>query len=142
MSDTRLLAAVAEFNDLYRQHQKAATKARAMRDRLERRKDCPALGQPGPHATDARMAFLERHGWCAEWDKVQAISRKMGAAANALFAIPAATPAGVLAKLKIVRLAVGTGTDDGDSDLEAYQHRRRRSWFDTTISDFERIVAD
>ena len=56
-----------------------------------------------------------------------------------IFATPANTFSGAVAKLKIVRLARGDDGDTADHDLEAYQYDSDERWFVSVMRDFEHL---
>ena len=64
----------------------------------------------------------------------------MGAAANAVFAIPAQTVRGAYEKLRIVSLATGTGAQDANEDL-AYSQDHDAPWIDNALADLERLAG-
>ncbi len=72
-------------------------------------------------------------------DRSTKLWQNTGALANAVFASPARTVMGAVEKLKIVRLALGRGFDDGDISLNAYQSCEGEGWFASVLRDFERL---
>jgi hypothetical protein len=131
--DIVLLARAAEFHAAYKVSNVAWRKAQALRAKADARRDCPQ-----DRSSKAWEAFMDKHGVNAPWDEAQRLLKQSGKAAQLVINTAARTPAGVAAKLRIVQLAYGTGTEDGDADLEAYQ---RGSWLGSAIKDLERLAG-
>ncbi len=76
------------------------------------------------------------------YDKACAAGRTMGRAANRVFAIPARTYWGAIAKVKIAYIAIGDGdgTHTGDADLDAYQDFET-PWMANAIADLDRLAG-
>ena len=83
---------------------------------------------------------MKDHGIDALADASNEANERQGRAVKLVFDTPAKTYQGVLAKLKIVEVAYGTGNADGDADLEANQDLDA-PWLESVIGDFERLAG-
>ena len=112
--------------------------------------DCPPLVTPAfdKAGSDRYDAFTENMGVGRLWDIANAANERSGAAAQAVFAMPAQTIRAAVEKLKIVRLVVrvddGFGPDDDglgpdDENLRAFEDREAL-WIDNAIADLERLT--
>ncbi len=133
--DAELLARVAEFYRALEKHNIAAEASSTRRDEAEAMPDCPPFSAP-----DRRTAFMEAQGASKLWNKMDAAGRRMGKAANRVFAMPARTYRGAVEKVKIAYIATGDGdgTYTGDADLDAYQDFDT-PWMANAIADLERL---
>lgn len=141
--DAALLARVAEFHRAYRESASAWAASGEARDRVKALPDCPTLPVLDKAHYDRWAAFLSEHGCLALTRQADDLSKLTGAAANAVFAIPAQTIRGAVEKLKIVRLSAGDnfqGDIEGDENLCAYQDYDA-PWFPTVIADLERLAG-
>ncbi len=124
--DAELFACVAEFYRAFEKHNIASEAQRTCRAEAEAMPDCPPLivqTADGRVVNERWHAFMEAQGESRLYDKMDAAGRKLGKAANRVFAIPARTYQGAIEKVKIAYIATGDGdgTYTGDADLDAYQ---------------------
>ncbi len=141
--DAELLSRVAEFHRAYQESTAAWTTSEKARDRVKTLPGCPTLPVLDKAHYDRWAAFLSEHGCLALTRQADDLSKLTGAAANAVFAIPAQTIRGAVEKLKIVRLTVGDnlqGDIEGDENVCAYQDYDA-PWFPTVIADLERLAG-
>ena len=151
--DSELLARVADFWTAYEKHDETWNAHQVRRPEIEAMPDYPpelpwdgekTLSQAEYELHRKRIleqaAFRERHGDL--WEAANEAGKQMGAAANAVFAIPAKTAKGAVAKLKIARRASGATAEggDGDAELSCYQDYDA-PWIDNAIADLERLVG-
>ena len=142
--DADLLARVAEFYPAAERHYSASEAWSTGMEKAEAMPDCP----PHPVPADGRVvnerwhAFMEAQGESRLYDKMDAAGRKLGKAANAVFAIPAHTYEGAVEKVKIAYIATGDGegTYTGDADLDAYQDFET-PWMANAIADLDRLAG-
>ncbi len=136
--DAALLAQVARFHDLYDAWRAVWAKQCEHRARIEAMPDCPDFDPPT--RSRAYLAFLRAHDAFRYYDESGRLGEQTGVLANAIFEIPAETFRGAIEKFHIAHLAVGSGDDDGDQDLLAYQDFAN-PWMETVAADFERLLA-
>ena len=141
--DAALLALADRF---WREHRRYATlrrRSEQLRIRAENDPDFPGYG---PDQDDRYWAFMRERGVTAAWRAWDEAFERLKEQAPAIFALPARTPAGVLAKLRIFGVAYGideTGTahggggDVGDEDLYAISE----GWLASAVHDLEAIVG-
>ena len=110
--------------------------------RIEALPECPAFRFPGATREDflRHYAFLDEHGIGALANASGEAWEREARAVKLVFDIPAKTYQGVLAKLKIVEEAYGTGAGDGDMNLESSQDLDT-PWLESVIGDFERLAG-
>jgi len=138
--DAALLALVDRF---WREHRRyAALKRRSERLR-ERATSDPAFPGFGRNQEERCDDFLRERGVTAAWQAFNAAFEELKELTPAIFALPARTPAGVLAKLRIFGVAYGIdepldarGGDPGDIDLYAISE----GWLASAVHDLEAIV--
>ena len=134
-ADAELLSRVETFWAAHKEANDSSKKWFAEYDRVN------ALPEFPPY-TDrkAHDAFFEEHTNHALFDISNKANKRQGRIVNAVFDSPAKTFRGVLAKLKIVEVAYGTGKEDGDTDLEVFQSAAV-PWLENAIGDFERLAG-
>lgn len=113
------------------------------RIRADAHPDCPTYFTPvdSPEGFRQFWAFMEEQGVWKLADRANELNKQRGAAAKAIFAVPANTVRGALGKLEIVRLAIGDIGEGGDMDLECFQDHNA-TWFAAVIGDLERLAGD
>ena len=137
--DSELLARVATFWKSYEDHEKKGETSHALYEKMLNRPDFPGFEKAGSNEWDK---CARRSGYRPAFDIWCMAGKKMGAAANTVFAIPAKTLRGAVEKMKIARCAVGY-TDDGstgDGDLECYQDHNA-PWIDNALADLDRLAG-
>ena len=90
----------------------------------------------------AQAAFEKKHGAQAAWDALERSWQAAGKAANAVFATPARTMDGAIAKLCLARYVVGIDPEmpeTGCVALSSYQNYKK-PWIDNAIADVERMA--
>ena len=135
--DAVLLAKVARFQELYEAWNRVWEKGSAHRARIEAMTDCPRV-DPATQSR-AHFAFLKAHDAYKHYDESNRLGQQTGALVNAIFKTPAETFRGAIEKFHIAHLAVGSGADDDDEDLLAYQDWAA-PWMETVAADFERLL--
>ncbi|MFN4088705.1 MAG: hypothetical protein ACK4QW_06620 [Alphaproteobacteria bacterium] len=130
--DAELLALVAEFHRLEEVHQEVWTAYKVRRSEME--KSAPPLSDPRDHS-DKAMAqdrkhrdYLDANGCGDLYDRACRAGSAAGMMLREVFKTPARTPAGILAKVELYRLAYGSdpqgagehGEVAGNVDLDAY----------------------
>ena len=140
--DTALLKLAATFDVLYQEHDRLRDHWHAAHAAADRDPDHPGLPLKPGEMVDRDIAVRERRGVHILADAANRMAKRMGTAAQAVFDTPARTPQGILAKLRIIEHAYGTGdgSNDGDGDLEAHQ-KPGRSWLRSAIDDIERLAG-
>ncbi len=144
--DAELLARVGKFWPTYEAHEQVSDAWHTRFSEVEAMPDCPkfdASVSMEEHQKIGRRfdAFRVAHGVDQLADASNRAGKIMGAAANAVFAIPAQTPRGVYEKMKIVRMVVGIGDGpEGDDGLDCYQDYDA-PWIDNALADLERLAG-
>lgn len=143
--DADLLHHVAEFYRLDEETEDASTAWHEARARADALPGCPptALPRDDREGYARWRAFMEKHGVLKRADRAHELNKQRGAAANAIFAMPASTIQGAMEKIKIVRLAIGDigDLDDGGApDLECFQNHAK-PWFALAVRDLERLAG-
>lgn len=136
--DIALLALTAAFNVIYREYDRLRDQWREAIAAADADPEHPPLPLTPGGPTD--RAVREKHGVDILYDAVNLFSERAGSAARDIFATPAVTLAGALAKLHIVRLAYGTGGGGGDDALEA--HQDCDDWLGSAIAELAAIAAE
>ena len=135
-ADSELLSRVADFWKAYRVSETTDETTHRLYAGIK-----APLGAAHSPENELWKAEAERSGYTAAHNASHEANVKMGAAANAVFSIPAHTLRGCLEKVKIARLATGSGDDyNGDGDLECYQDMAS-PWVDNAIADLERLAG-
>ena len=132
--DSKLLSRVENFWAVHKEANDGAEKWHVEYERVH------ALPEFPPYTDKAYRAFFDEHTNHALFDISNKANKRQGRAVKAVFDIPAKTYRGVLAKLKILEVAYGTGCEDGDMDLEVYQDHET-PWLENAIGDFERLAG-
>ena len=114
-ADIEVAEKAERFADLYEEARRLERAYRTLRDRAEADPACPPL-HCGRDWSD-RSAFLEAHGVWAACDKWNEAHEVVGKTVRDLFRTPARTPAGILIKLRVLRMAVGPF-----SESDGYEH--------------------
>ena len=145
--DSELLARVADFWKAHKDDKRKGEISHACYKKMKTMRDFP--GYPTPDmGTPERERYDAEHSRCADasgyhpaFDLWNEAGKDMGAAANAVFAIPAQTVRGAVEKLKIAYLATGDGegTATGDDGLETYQDLKA-PWMANVLADLERLA--
>ena len=142
--DAELLARVTEFYAALGKHNIASEASSARRDEADAMPDCPPSAIPAfdKAGHDRWWAFMKAKGVFKLCVQSNAAGRRMGKAANAVFAIPARTYRGAVEKVKIAYIATGDGdgTYTGDVDLDAYQDFET-PWMANAIADLDRLAG-
>ena len=140
--DAELLSRVEAFWPAHKEAVGCHERWVAEHARVDALPECPPFRFPGATREDhlRYSAFLAEHGIDAFVDASGEAWERQGKAVNAVFDISAKTYQGVLAKLKIVEVAYGTGAGDGDADLEGNQDLDA-PWLANAIGDFERLAG-
>ncbi len=142
--DAELLARVAELYPALEKHNIVSEAWHARHAEAEAMPDCPPYDTPASDraAHDRWWAFMKAKGVFKLCDQSNAAGRRMGKAANAVFAIPARTYEGAVEKVKIAYIATGDGdgTYTGDVDLDAYQDFET-PWMANAIADLDRLAG-
>lgn len=130
--DAELLALVAAFYDLEREHERVVTEWRQAREEAEK------TAPPEPDDDDdldttreknmARSRYINTAGGHDLYETVCRAGNAAGMTLREVFKTPARTPAGILAKVELYRLAYGSdpqgdnarGEVQGNADLDAY----------------------
>ena len=146
--DSELLARVADFWKAHKDDKRKGEISHACYKKMKTMQDFP--GYPTPDmGTPERERYDAEHSRCADasgyhpaFDLWNEAGKDMGAAANAVFAIPAQTVRGAVEKLKIAYLATGDGegTATGDDGLETYQDLKA-PWMANVLADLERLAT-
>lgn len=139
--DAALLRLIAEFHAAHAEARAAHDEWVSEAERVRELPDCPPLVAPAFDRIDhdRYCAFMKEHGVDALSDRSTELWRCGGALAQEIFTTPASTLKGAIAKLAIVRLALGDDDDTADRDLEAYQYDSDERWFANVMRDFERL---
>lgn len=145
--DGELLARVADFWTAYEDSERKSEISTICYDKLHAMPDFPEYPVPLPcdpekekwEAAYSRCA--DASGYHPAHEISGAAIRKAGAAANAVFSIPARTLRGCHEKAKIARRAICTDWtwDDGDEDLACYQ--KGSLWIDNALADLDRMAG-
>jgi hypothetical protein len=141
--DAELLSRVADFHRAYQESCAASEAWHKAHDQADAHPDCPSFPLRSRQASKRYGAFLRDRGVSDLADRSNDLGKAAGGAANVVFALPARTLPGVLAKFRIVRLTVGDnyqGNLGGDEDLDAFQEYDA-PWFPTVIADLERLAG-
>ena len=140
--DAALIALAGEFHEAHETAKTAGEKWRTEQDRILALPDCPPSVTPreSQEGYKRHEAFLTKHGILALSDNSTKCWRRTGKIACEIFATPAHALEGAVAKLKIVRLALGDTPNGGDHDLDAYEPDSDERWFATVMRDFERLI--
>ena len=133
--DAKLLSRIEAFWAAHKEAVDCSGKWLTEKHRVEALPGCPSFRDGNRF-----YAFLTDHGVNALAHASHKANKRMGRTVKAVFDIPAKTYQGVLAKLKIVEVAYGTGNEDGDTDLEVYQELEA-PWLENAIGDFERLAG-
>ena len=133
--DAELLSRVEAFWAAHEEEKEKSDKRTANYNAITALPECPSFRDH-----PALSAFFEKHGQFALSDAANKANKRQGKAVKAVFGIPAKTHQGVLAKLKIVEVAYGTGNEDGDTDLDCWQDLDA-PWLENVIADFERLLS-
>jgi len=140
--DAKLLSRVEGFWPAHKAAADCHERWVAEKHRVEALPECPPFVVPvkNREAFERYNAFLKDHGIGALAGASGEAWEREARAVKLVFDTPAKTYQGVLAKLKIVEVAYGTGNADGDADLEANQDLDA-PWLESVIGDFERLAA-
>lgn len=140
--DSALLARVAEFDKLYGEHVAASERSHAIREAADNDPACPwhdlTVNDPAGYAR--WDAFMASRGCWAAYHAASGVLQRCGELARAIFATPAATAPGILAKLRIVELAYGSGPDIADNDVDLHAFQEDESWLGSVLADLERLA--
>ena len=144
--DAELLARVAVFRDACAQLKPVRAACNAAYEAAWEQAEAEGLFPlpEGPHGPrwERFQAIRAAHGSPDLYDAQMAAARAMREAAAAVFALPARTLPGVLAKLEIVRLAYGDGDGTGDADiLEAQPFEDDETWLDLVLAALRRVAG-
>ena len=134
-NDAELLSRVKVFWAAHKEEKEKSDKRTANYNAITALPECPSFRDH-----PALSAFFEKHGQFTLSDAANEANKRQGKAVKAVFDTPAKTYQGVLAKLKIVEVAYGTGCEDGDMDLEVYQDHET-PWLENAIGDLERLAG-
>ena len=140
--DAKLLSRVEAFWPAHKAAVDCHERWVAEKHKVEALPECPCLLFPKATREDLlrHNDFLKDHGSGALADASGEAWEREARAVKLVFDTPAKTYQGVLAKLKIVEVAYGTGAGDGDADLEGNQDLDA-PWLANAIGDFERLAA-
>ena len=140
--DAELLCRVEAFWPAHKEAVGCHEKWVAEKHRVEALPECPPFVVPvkNREAFERYNAFLKDHGIGALAGASGEAWEREARAVKLVFDTPAKTYQGVLAKLKIVEEAYGTGSGDGDADLEGNQDLDA-PWLENVIADFERLAG-
>jgi len=114
-ADIEVAEKAERFANLYEQARRLEHFYREMRASAEADPDCPPM-HCGYDWND-RSAFLEARGVWAACDKWNEAHEVVGKTVRDLFRTPARSPAGILIKLRVLRMAVGPF-----SESDGYEH--------------------
>lgn len=148
-TDAALFAAAERFTNIYGEHLAIERDHKAFRASVEAdiplpRYDENLTSEEGLAAHLRWQEHMEKRGVWASSDRWNETSEAAGAAAKAVFSIPATTVAGVLVKAEILRLARGEDNDPNEADdaLASYDGSDGQApWIDIVLADLRNIAG-